>query len=244
MSHNLFQKRYYTTTAQDIEKNMSEHNETNSDAGSDASHGTIINLADKNNEPNEDSGLANSITASVTSNVASLNIDSDLELTDERSDSGKGYSPRSDDDDLKAKYVLNEDAALAARQAFEDEVTDLAEPNPGLICPLSKQVMTDPVRTSNGNTFDRAAIQQWINDHAEQRILDPINQEIINGELRPARDTAREIENFIEQHPHTAEAIYIRTFRATIQTRIFQTNRFASQPSRLNCQSVRLIRIR
>mmetsp|Transcript_13609 Transcript_13609/g.20411 ORF Transcript_13609/g.20411 Transcript_13609/m.20411 type:complete len:198 (-) Transcript_13609:328-921(-) len=33
------------------------------------------------------------------------------------------------------------------------------------VCPITYQIMEDPVQTSNGQTFERAAIQEWLRNH-------------------------------------------------------------------------------
>ena len=37
----------------------------------------------------------------------------------------------------------------------------MAAPDPSWICPITQCVMTDPVFTADGNTYERAAIERW-----------------------------------------------------------------------------------
>ena len=38
---------------------------------------------------------------------------------------------------------------------------DGTEPLPAFICPISQEIMIDPVMTSDGHTYDRQCIMQW-----------------------------------------------------------------------------------
>ena len=51
-----------------------------------------------------------------------------------------------------------------------------------LICPISQEIMSDPVITSSGKTYERTSIQGWL-DRGER--TDPLTREIITTNLIP-----------------------------------------------------------
>ncbi|WCJ44729.1 U-box domain-containing protein 43 [Euphorbia peplus] len=57
------------------------------------------------------------------------------------------------------------------------------------VCPLTKQVMRDPVTTENGQTFEREAIERWFRECREngKRLVCPLTQKELRGaELNPS----------------------------------------------------------
>lgn len=57
------------------------------------------------------------------------------------------------------------------------------------ICPLTKQVMRDPVTLENGQTFEREAIERWFKECREsgRRLVCPLTQrELRSTELNPS----------------------------------------------------------
>lgn len=57
------------------------------------------------------------------------------------------------------------------------------------ICPLTKQVMRDPVSLENGQTFEREAIEQWFKECREsgRTLVCPLTQkELRSAELKPS----------------------------------------------------------
>ena len=68
---------------------------------------------------------------------------------------------------------LDERVMAALEQGWNDVAAlfpDLAD----LVCPLSGRVMTDPVRASDGYTYERTALQAWIDQHAPDEAPSPI----------------------------------------------------------------------
>ena len=48
-------------------------------------------------------------------------------------------------------------------------LTNIMDPNnipPEFFCCISQDVMTDPVKTMDGHTYDRASIERWLSDHS------------------------------------------------------------------------------
>ena len=52
-----------------------------------------------------------------------------------------------------------------------------------ITCPLTQQIMSDPVIDSQGNTYERSAIEQWIATRSPA--TDPINRQPITNQLIP-----------------------------------------------------------
>ena len=46
--------------------------------------------------------------------------------------------------------------------AGPSEVSEAAEVPDDFICPITAEIMTDPVSTSDGFTYERAAITEWL----------------------------------------------------------------------------------
>lgn len=67
-----------------------------------------------------------------------------------------------DSDDFSPQTADDAIAALKALKNF-NSVHDFPVP-PQFLCPISTQLMTDPVILSTGQTYDRAFIQRWLNE--------------------------------------------------------------------------------
>lgn len=77
---------------------------------------------------------------------------------------------------------------------FEEE----QPPLPSFICPLSNEVMKDPVIIATGVTFERACIQRWF-DSGEN--TDPISKSLLpNLSLRPNIQIQKTIEEWLERN--------------------------------------------
>lgn len=72
-------------------------------------------------------------------------------------------------------------------------VDDSGAPN-RFLCPITMEVMTDPVMSRNGHNFERAAITDWLktNSHCPQT-RDPMSA----GDLSPNRALKEEIEEWV-----------------------------------------------
>ena len=53
-------------------------------------------------------------------------------------------------------------AFLLALQSRPSEASEAAEVPEGFVCSITAEIMTDPVSTSDGLTYERAAITQWL----------------------------------------------------------------------------------
>jgi len=62
------------------------------------------------------------------------------------------------------------------KQLFKDDI-----PNE-LICPITEEIFFDPVMTSDGQTYERKAIEIWLRDHDTSPIS---NSKLPNKNLIP-----------------------------------------------------------
>jgi U-box domain len=66
--------------------------------------------------------------------------------------------------------------------------------NPSFYCPITGELMIDPVVDSEGNTYERSAIELWIEGHHTS----PITRNIITRyDLRPNRSLKNAIEEIL-----------------------------------------------
>ncbi|MBA0759483.1 hypothetical protein Gotri_022368 [Gossypium trilobum] len=70
------------------------------------------------------------------------------------------------------------------------------------VCPLTKQVMRDPVTLENGQTFEREAIEKWFKECREsgRRLVCPLTQkELKSADLNPSIALRNTIEEFTQR---------------------------------------------
>ena len=84
-----------------------------------------------------------------------------------------GFSAEGEDDDDDDDGDASQDKATTASENSHDifETTSLspklpesstaALPPPAYVCPITQELMNDPVTTLDGHTFERAAIEHW-----------------------------------------------------------------------------------
>ena len=70
---------------------------------------------------------------------------------------------RSDNDDTVVAVAL---AALALRSRGGDQLRRVASLPPQFLCPITNELMRDPVTTADGHTFERTAILKWLESHS------------------------------------------------------------------------------
>lgn len=75
-----------------------------------------------------------------------------------------------------------------------------------LTCPISLQIMTDPVTLSSGHSYEKAEIIRYFDKHGYS---DPISREEVRKEMIENINLRQAIEEFMEKNPwcldHTAE---------------------------------------
>ena len=75
-------------------------------------------------------------------------------------------------------------APLNTTTISETNISSLPEQVQTIItCPLTQQIMSDPVVDSQGNTYERSAIEQWIS--TRNPATDPMNRQPITNVLIP-----------------------------------------------------------
>jgi hypothetical protein len=73
------------------------------------------------------------------------------------------------------------------------------EPKPGFLCPITQEIMLDPViLTSSGHTYEREAIMQWVNQNG----TDPLTREAVSvHQLIPNRALKDTIHAWLKKYP-------------------------------------------
>lgn len=83
--------------------------------------------------------------------------------------------------------MLQENAALAARIASARETNAAAgaaaaaAPPPICFCPITNEIMQDPVVAADGHTYEREAIETWF----RRRNTSPMTNQVIAPTLLP-----------------------------------------------------------
>ena len=78
------------------------------------------------------------------------------------------------------------------------------EPKPGFLCPITQDLMLDPVLlTSSGHTYERAAIEAWL----KQQGTDPQTRAVASvQQLIPNRALKETIDHWLKKYPQSSEA--------------------------------------
>jgi U-box domain len=73
------------------------------------------------------------------------------------------------------------------------------EPPEEYMCSISAELMVDPVNSTSGYIYERAAIEVWLNESG----TDPYSREpMTSAELRPVRGLRDLIEKWRAEHPN------------------------------------------
>ena len=98
---------------------------------------------------------------------------------------------------MGTKHILQMDFSLNS----ELEAAALPIPN-SFLCPISQEVMEDPVRTVDAHVFERAAIAEWFR---RGRRTNPLTNEQLNSlVLTPDRPLRAAIEEYMRMRPEIA----------------------------------------
>jgi hypothetical protein len=65
-----------------------------------------------------------------------------------------------------------------------------------LVCPITLELMVDPVVASDGRTYERAAIEEWLGGHSTSPLT---NLELASKELRPNRPLLAMLDAYRQQ---------------------------------------------
>ena len=69
---------------------------------------------------------------------------------------------------------------------------------PQYLCPITGEIMEDPVTTADGHAYERAAIAQWLQAHDTSPVT---NEHLPSMELAPAHALRQLIEEFVAANP-------------------------------------------
>ncbi|KAJ0750150.1 putative U box domain, armadillo-like helical, Zinc finger, RING/FYVE/PHD-type [Helianthus annuus] len=114
------------------------------------------------------------------------------------------------------------------------------------ICPLSKQIMKDPVTLENGQTFQREAIEKWFNECKEngRKLVCPLTlRELKTTDMNPSIA----LRNTIEEWNARNEAVQLDFTRKSLtpsssETDVLQALRFIQQLATKNVSNKHIIR--
>jgi len=114
------------------------------------------------------------------------------------------------DDEEFLKNEINKMKKLNEFKLISEMVgsRQLDEINPNYICPISHQLMEDPVITSNGNTYCRNNISQWLEKCSESKkgiLKDPLTGKEITNNLIPNLLIRKQIIEWLEKVDETIE---------------------------------------
>ena len=70
---------------------------------------------------------------------------------------------------------------------------------PEFCCPITQVEMVDPVVASDGNSYERAALQKWIDQAHGSQAVSPVTNEPLDGRLIPNRNLRQRIEQHEEE---------------------------------------------
>ncbi|MFS7937254.1 putative U box domain, armadillo-like helical, Zinc finger, RING/FYVE/PHD-type [Helianthus anomalus] len=113
------------------------------------------------------------------------------------------------------------------------------------ICPLSKQIMKDPVTLENGQTFQREAIEKWFNECKEngRKLVCPLTlRELKTTDMNPSIA----LRNTIEEWNARNEAVQLdftrKSLTSSSETDVLQALRFIQQLATKNVSNKHIIR--
>lgn len=91
-------------------------------------------------------------------------------------------------------------SALGKESRLDDDTK--IEPPSEYICPISRDLMNDPVVAEDGFTYDRLYIESWLQDNSSS----PMNREQMGRHLLPNRTMKSAIEKWKADHPSYGES--------------------------------------
>jgi hypothetical protein len=65
------------------------------------------------------------------------------------------------------------------------------------MCPITQEIMLDPVIASDGHTYERRAIDEWLRQHNSSPLT---SQQLENRNLLPSHTLKRMIREFIDNN--------------------------------------------
>ena len=102
-----------------------------------------------------------------------------------------------------------------------------------LCCPITHQIMFDPVSAEDGHTYEREAIEKWM----REKSISPTTNKYISHKLIPNYFVRNLIENMLEQNKKLIRLQYIPSIFSLIDgkryIKLFDRNNFTVEHLRL-----------
>ncbi|KAI3757340.1 hypothetical protein L6452_04876 [Arctium lappa] len=138
------------------------------------------------------------------------------------------------------------DLGSQSDDSFQYERQHIEQIYDAFICPLSKQIMRDPVTLENGQTFEREAIEKWFNDCKEngRKLVCPLTlKELKTMDMNPSIA----LRNTIEEWNARNEAVQLdMAFKSltpgSVESDILQALKFIQQLCTKNVSNKHIIR--
>jgi gas vesicle protein len=89
-----------------------------------------------------------------------------------------------------SEYKTDEELAQKVKRLTIDPPADF-------ICPITQEIMLDPVIASDGHTYERRAIDEWLSQHNSSPLT---SQQLENRNLLPSHTLKRMIREFIDNN--------------------------------------------
>lgn len=118
---------------------------------------------------------------------------------------------------MASSWDGNNDPGSQSDDSFLFERSHIEPIYDTFVCPLTKQVMRDPVTLENGQTFEREAIENWFKECREsgRKLVCPLTlQELKSTELNPSMA----LRNTIEEWTARNEAAQLDMARRSLNT--------------------------
>ncbi|KAI8004372.1 U-box domain-containing protein 43 [Camellia lanceoleosa] len=109
---------------------------------------------------------------------------------------------------MARSYVGSYDLGSQSDESYHFERLHIEPIYDAFICPLTKQIMHDPVTLENGQTFEREGIEKWFKECKEsgKKLLCPLTlKELRSTEMNPSIA----LQNTIEEWNARNEAIQL-----------------------------------
>ena len=75
-----------------------------------------------------------------------------------------------------------------------------------MLCPITYEIMRDPVMAEDGHTYERTAIAQWWAANKNS----PMTREVISNAFLPNRPLRELIQDWLQHNPgHNEESQYV-----------------------------------
>ena len=89
-------------------------------------------------------------------------------------------------------------AEATAPPAVAGEPVTSEPVSPQYLCPITGEIMEDPVTTADGHAYERAAIAQWLSNHDTSPVT---NAQLPHRKLAPAHALRQLIQEFVAANP-------------------------------------------